>query len=170
MVDQTKVTKKLRELKPWEYLKASGDEKLDTSSQAALQSVFNTASVLRIQRVHATKSMALGRVVWRKILFTMRNEVNQIRLIRKWYTVPFYYLKYHYLRWCIREISECQKNIFGTFGFSYADLRKDSDLLRPKARYLRSFRTKEELFRLDSQSMTEERQESLRLFLEQESD
>lgn len=164
-VDQSKVTKELRNLKPWEYLKASGDEKLTAATQSALQSVFHTASVYREQRMHATKSMALGRVVWRRILWTMKIEVNKIRSIRRWYLVPFYYLKLHYLRWCIKEIFQCKDKIFGRFGFSYADLRKDSDLVKPKARFLRSFTTKEELFSSDCQSMTDEHRQSLRAYL-----
>jgi hypothetical protein len=163
-VDQTKISKQLRELKPWEYLKASGDEKLAADSQAALQSVFHTGSVLRAQRIHATISMKLGRVVWRRILYNMKNEVKQLLLIHRWYLVPFYYLKHKYLRYCIREIEHARDLIFKRFGFSYADLRKDSDLLKPKASFLRAFRTKEILFESDSLSMTEEYENSLREF------
>lgn len=164
-VDQSKTTKELRSLKPWEYLKASGDESLTTATQAALQSVFHTASVYREQRIHATKSMALGRLVWRRILWTMKIEVNKVRSIPRWYIIPFYYLKVHYLRWCIKEIFQCKDKIFGTFGFSYADLRKDSDLLKPKAKYLRSYATKEKLFDSDCQSMTDDYRQSLRAYL-----
>jgi hypothetical protein len=163
-VDQIKFPKGLREFKPWEYLKASGNELLATDSQAALQSVFHTASVLREQRILATKSMTLGRVVWRKILWTMKREADLIRHTRKWYLVPFLYLKYRYLRYCILEILTARDLIFRHFGFRYADLRKDPDTLRPKASYLRAFRTKELLFREDSQSMTEELKQAQRAY------
>jgi hypothetical protein len=164
-VDQMNFPKDLRKLNPWEYLKESGNEKLTASTQAALQSVFHTASVIREQRIHATKSMTLGRVVWRRILWTMKSEVNKIRRIWRWYLVPFYYLKYHYLRWCISEIIKAKNMIFGKFGFSYADLRMGSDTMKPKASYLRSFRTKELLFESDCQSMTNEYKSSLREYL-----
>lgn len=163
-VDLTTFPKELRKIRPWEYLKASGEESLSAAAQAGLQSVFHTASVVRAQRIHATTSMKLGRVVWRKILWTMKNEVNSIRLVRKWYCVPFYYLKYHYLRWCIREIEDCRNKIFDRFGFSYADLRKDPDTLKPKAKFLRAYITKEQLFCEDLDSMNQEYAESLREF------
>jgi hypothetical protein len=163
-VDMTKFPKNLRKINPWGYLKSSRDEKLDTATQSALQSVFHTASVIREQRMMATKSMAQGSVVWRKILWAMRHQVNIIRSMRRWYTIPFYYLKYKYLRYCITEINLTQDRIFCQFGFSYADLRKDSDLLKPKASYLKSFRTKELLFGQDSLSMTEELRLSQRDF------
>lgn len=165
-VDQTKFPKELRKLKPWEYLKASGEEKLPAATQAALQSVFHTASVKRAQRIHATTSMKLGRVVWRKILWTMKNEVNSIRSIHKWYNVPFYYLKFRYLRWCIDEIEACKDMIFNKFGFSYADLRKDPDILKPKAKFLRAFATKELLFSSDLDSLNQESADALRAFAE----
>jgi len=155
-VSQDKVPKKLRKLKPWEYLKASSDESLTTLEQSALQSVFNTCSVLREQRIYATKSMARGKRVWRKILYTFKHELDSIELIRKWYEVPFYYLKRHYLKYCIDEIKQCKYKVFTLFGFSYADLRVDTGEPLPKARFLRSWNTKELLFREDRESMISE--------------
>jgi hypothetical protein len=154
-VDFHKFPKQLRDLKPWEYLKASSDEKLTVSAQAGLQSVFHTASVLREQRVLATKSMTLGHVIWRKILWMMKHQTYLIRSTHKWYRAPFLYLKYKYLRYCIKEILLVRDKVFNQFGFSYADLRMDPGM-KPKASFLKSFRTKELLFESDSLSMTEE--------------
>jgi hypothetical protein len=164
-VDQVSLPKKLKEINPWDYLKESRNELLDANMQAALQSVYHTASVIREQRILATKSMTLGRHIWRKILYMFKNETYSIRSIHRWYTVPFYYLKYHYLKWCISEILLVKDRIFNQFGFSYADLSKDSDLLRPKASYLRAFRTKELLFSDDSYSMSEELRLAQRAYL-----
>jgi hypothetical protein len=160
-VSQDKFPKKLREFQPWEYLKASSDEKLNTHEQSALQSVFHTCSVLREQRMYATKSMARGSRVWRKILYTFKHELNIIERIRKWYEVPFYYLKVRYLKYCINEIKQCRHKVFTLFGFSYADLRMETGEPMPKARFLRSWNTKELLFREDRESMISERAHSV---------
>lgn len=150
-VDVTKLPKELRRLSPWEYLRVAGDCNAGTVTQAVLQSASSTIRVLREQRIHATRSMAEGRNVWRKILFQMRSQLDKVKREYKWYKVPFCFVKVKYLRYCIDEINQCHRRCHKHFGFSNADLRKDGGIhyLRPKARYLLNWVLKEELFEMD---------------------
>jgi hypothetical protein len=150
---ECKVPTALRKIWPDEYLQATRNQNLDPVSRSALQSVYTTVSVLREQRILATKSMALGRDVWRRIFFQMKTQRQCLRTIKGWHRLPFYYLKDRYLGYCIDEIRKCKHKVFTTFGFSYADLRNDPIGLKPKAAFLKEFRTRDKVAVLDSSAL-----------------
>lgn len=122
-VETTKPSKKLRGIEAHKLLEASRWEEISAQDHAALQCVHESLLVLRAKRILATKHLACGSDIWRKILYQMVNLRYKILKTRHWVKDPMYYLLEKYLRYCMQEIRRCKDLVFGVFQFSLADLR-----------------------------------------------